>query len=63
MASSSATPTVEVGGSPPEKAAAPSVHSAAAQLDQNCYAIFGTQTVLTESPECTDYAKRGLIFS
>ena len=36
---------------------------AAAQLDQNCYAIFGTRTVLAESPEFVDGAKRALIFS
>jgi len=35
--------------------------SAAAQLDQNCCAIFGTRTVLAESPENAIKLKRGLI--
>ena len=45
-----------------EKATAASAHLAAAQLDQNCCAIFGTQAVLAESPKYADAAKRGLIF-
>jgi len=51
------------GKSPFEKAAAPSTNSAAAQLDKNCCAIFWTRTVLAESPEFVDSAKRGLTFS
>ncbi len=50
-------------GLSPETAAAPSTNSAAAQLDQNCCAIFGTRTVLAESPEFVDSAKRDLIVS
>ncbi len=50
-------------GLPPETAAAPSTNSAAAQLDQNCFAIFGTRTVLAESPEFVDSACRGLMVS
>jgi hypothetical protein len=42
---------VETGALPPESAIAPQTNSAAAELDQNCFAIFGTQTVLAESPE------------
>jgi len=47
----------------PEKAAAPSPNSAAAQLDNFCCAKIWTRTVLAESPELGDCAKRGLIFS
>jgi hypothetical protein len=35
--------------------------SAAAQLDQNCCALFGTRTVLADCPEKASKLKRGLI--
>ena len=42
-------------------AASLSAFTAAAELDQNCYAIFGTQTVLAEIPAKADKLKRDLI--
>ena len=47
----------------PERAIAPPGKLAAAQLDQNCFAIFGTRTVLAESPNLPGGAKHGLMFS
>ena len=48
---------------PSESAVAPATNPAVAELDQNCCAIFGTQTVLTESPGLVASAKHGLIDS
>ena len=51
------------GVGPFEKAAAPQTKAAAAQLDENCCAIFRTRAVLAESPAFVCCAKRDLIFS
>ena len=52
-----------VSAEPSESAVAPATIPAAAELDQNCYAIFGTQTVLAESPGMVASAKHGPIDS